>query len=397
LKTLLLTLEYPSRASYYDDWRDAFVAAPQFDATVRNIFDRTARAEIERTIGEYDLIVVLHACTADSLLYAEPLASVLQNRRGRLVAFIGNELNLPFAPLHAKIAWLRRVRPDIIATQLLEEAGAWLYAEVGARVISLPHALNPHAFQARTQQRNRPIDIGARSFRYLAYLGDDDRNRIYDHFAANRFEPPLSLDFSTELRFDRTGWAAFLDRCKATIATEAGSWFLERDDATVLAIRDYLASRSNGLVIRADSSLQAFARRLPYALKALARRILRAGPIRHEALTAEEADFAEIHARFFAGRKRPPVYAKCISSRHFDAIGTKTLQIMFPGRYNDILEPRRHYLALEPDFSNIDAVMARFRDPAERERITEAAHAHIMGAHTYPHRMVELAAILSQG
>jgi hypothetical protein len=397
LKTLLLTLEYPSRASYYDDWRDAFVAAPQFDATMRNIFDRAVRAEVERTIGDYDLIVVLHACTADSLLYAEPLASVLQNRRGKLVAFIGNELNLPFAPLHAKIAWLKRVQPDIIATQLLAEAGAWLYAEIGARVISLPHALNPQAFQAHTPQRDRPIDIGARSFRYLAYLGDDDRNRIYDYFAANRFEPPLSLDFSTEQRFDRAGWAAFLDRCKATIATEAGSWFLERDDATVLAIRDYLASRSNGLVIRADSPLRAFAHRMPYALKALARRILRAGPIRHEALTAEEADFAEIHARFFAGRKRPPVYAKCISSRHFDAIGTKTVQIMFPGIYNRILEAGRHYLALEPDFSNIDTVMARFRDPAERERLTEAANDHIIAAHTYPHRMAELAAILGQG
>ena len=220
-----------------------FIAAPQFDVTVRNIFERAVRAEIERSIGEYELTVLLHACTADSLLYAEPLAGALQNRKGKLVAFVGNELNLPFAPLGAKIAWLKRVRPDIVATQLLEEAGAWLYADVGARVISLPHALNPQAFQARTSQRDRPIDIGARSFRYLAYLGDDERNRIYDFFAANRFSPKLALDFSTEQRFDRAGWAAFLDRCKATIATEAGSWFLERDDATVLAIRDYLAAK----------------------------------------------------------------------------------------------------------------------------------------------------------
>jgi hypothetical protein len=395
LKTLLLTLEYPSRASYYDDWRDAFVAAPQFDVMVRNIFDRAARAEIERTIGTYDLIVVLHACTADSLLYAEPLAGALAARKGKLVAFIGNELNLPFAPLGAKIAWLRRVQPDIIATQLLEEAGAWLYAEVGARVISLPHALNPTAFQARTPQRDRPIDIGARSFRYLAYLGDDERNRIYDYFAANRFSPKLALDFSTEQRFDRAGWADFLDRCKATVATEAGSWFLERDDATVLAIRDYLGRNGGGgFVIRADSPLRPLAHRLPYRLKALARRVLRGGPIRYEALTAEEADFAEIHARFFAGRPRAPVYAKCISSRHFDAVGTKTVQIMFPGRYNGILDADRHYLALQPDFSNIEAVMARFRDPTERARVAEAAHAHVMGAHTYAHRMAQLAAAL---
>jgi hypothetical protein len=395
LKTLLLTLDYPSRASYYDDWRDAFAAAPEFDVTVGNIFERSARAEIERTIGAYELIVALHACTADSLLYADPLVGPLQNRKGRLVVFIGNELNLPFAPLGAKIAWLKRVRPDIIATQLLEEAGAWLYAEVGARVISLPHALNPAAFQARTPQRDRPIDIGARSFRYLAYLGDDERNRIYDYFAANRFAPALALDFSTEQRFDRAGWAAFLDRCKATIATEAGSWFLERDDATVLAIRDHLAAKNDGgFVIRADSALQALAHRLPYRLKALARRLLRRGPIRHEALVAEEADFAEVHARFFAGRPRAPVYGKCISSRHFDAVGTKTTQIMFPGRYNDILEVDRHYLALQPDFSNIDAVMARFRDPAVRAEVTEAAHAHVMAGHTYRHRLSRLVAAL---
>lgn len=394
MKTLLLTLEYPSRASYYDDWRDAFMAARQFDVTVRNIFERAARAEVARTIGQYDLIVVLHACTADSLLYAEPLAGVLQSRKGRLVTFVGNELNLPFAPLGAKIAWLTRVRPDIVATQLLQEAGAWLYAEVGTRVISLPHALNPDAFQARTPQRERPIDIGARSFRYLAYLGDDERNRIYDYFAANRFVPPITLDFSTEQRFDRAGWAAFLDRCKATIATEAGSWFLDRDDATVLAIRDYLAARSGGLVIRADSRLHALAHHLPYGLKTLARRLLRHGPIRHEALAAEQADFADIHARFFAGRARAPVYAKCISSRHLDAVGTKTLQIMFPGRFNGILEADRHYLALSPDFANIDSVMARFRDPTERIRVTEAAHAHVMAGHTYRHRMQDLAAAL---
>lgn len=396
MRTLLLTLAYPSRASYYDDWRDAFARAQQFDVTVRNIFDRSASAEVRRTIDQYELIVVLHACTADSLLYVEPLASALQARRGKLLSFVGNELNLPWAPLGAKIAWLKRVRPDIIATQLLAEAGEWLYAEVGARVISLPHALNPEAFQARTPQRERPIDIGARSFRYLAYLGDDDRNRIYDYFAANPFEPKLVLDFSTEQRFDRAGWAAFLDRCKATIATEAGSWFLERDDATVLAIRDYVArsSRGNGLVIRADSPLRGFAHRMPYRLKQLARQLLRRGPIRHEALTAEDVDFAEIQARFFAGRSHAPVYAKCISSRHFDAVGTRTVQIMFPGRYNDILEADRHYIALNPDFSNIDACLARFRDPAERERIAEAAHAHVMAGHTYAHRLARLAAAL---
>jgi hypothetical protein len=69
---------------------------------------------------------------------------------------------------------------------------------------------------------------------------------------------------------------------------------------------------------------------------------------------------------------------------------------MFPGRYNDILEADRHYLALQPDFANIDAVMARFRDPAARGRIVDAAHAHVMAGHTYAHRMAQLAEALNK-
>src|SRR3990172_1592647 len=63
------------------------------------------------------------------------------------------------------------------------------------------------------------------------------------------------------------------------------------------------------------------------------------------------------------------VSGKTISSRHFDAIGALTCQIMFPGRYGDILEADRHYLALERDFSNIDDVLARFLDDTTRSRL----------------------------
>ena len=395
MRTLVLTLEYPNRASYYEDWRDAFLAEPRFGAVVANVFSPEGRAAALRALREADLAVVLHACTADSLDHIHPLETALAERRCQLVSFVGNEVNLPWSPLGPKIDWLKRVRPDVVATQLLLEAGEYLYGDCGARIIALPHALNPQAFIARTPQSARPIDIGARSFRYLAYIGDDDRNRIYDFFATRRFDPPLALDFSTERRFDRAGWAAFLDRCKATIATEAGSWFLERDDATVTAIRAWAAGRTKGLVIRADSPMRRFAQRLPYPLKALLRRLLRKGPLRHEALAAEDLDASEVHARFFAGRDRAPVYSKCISSRHFDAMGTKTAQIMFPGRYSDILRPGEHYIELAADFANIDDVLRRLRDAEWRRAMVERAHALAMGGHTYRHRLEALAKTLA--
>ncbi len=97
--------------------------------------------------------------------------------------------------------------------------------------------------------------------------------------------------------------------------------------------------------------------------------------------------FDEIFDAFFKDYKRPPFYSKCISSRHFDAIGTKTCQIMFEGRFNDILKADRHYIALKRDFSNIESVMKRFRDTSYLEAMTSCAYDYVMENHTYRHRL----------
>jgi spore maturation protein CgeB len=100
--------------------------------------------------------------------------------------------------------------------------------------------------------------------------------------------------------------------------------------------------------------------------------------------------FADIETRFFAGRPRCPVYSKCISSRHFDAAGTGTCQILLRGRYNDILTADEHYIALDPDLANFGDAIARFRDPIERRRVAEAAYALVKERHTYRDRMAAL-------
>ena len=397
IRTLVLSVAYPSRASYYDDWREAFEAAPAFAVDCANVFHGGARRRVARRLGDYELIVLLHSCTADSLYYITPLAGALQARRGRLLAFIGNEVNLPSAPIAPKRAFLKSIAPDFVATQLPLEAGDYLWGDCGGRVIAVPHALNPDAFRPERPCAERPVDLGTRSYRYLAYLGDDDRNRIYDFFREHRFASPPTLDFATDDRFERAGWAAFLNRCKGTVSTEAGSWYIERDDATVTAIRAYFAGQRKGLVVAGDSPLRRLAHRLPYGFKAWLKRLMRAGPLRYEAAADEAMDWAEIEARFFADRPRCPAYGKCISSRHFDAIGTKTLQIMFPGRFNDILVADRHYLALAPDFSNIDDVMYRFRDPDHHCRLVDEAHDFVRAGHTYADRLAALARTLGEG
>ena len=62
IRTIVLTVRYGVRASYYEDWLDAFEASPLFAATSFNLFSGAERRAAIRAIGDAELIVALHAC-----------------------------------------------------------------------------------------------------------------------------------------------------------------------------------------------------------------------------------------------------------------------------------------------------------------------------------------------
>jgi len=390
LRTLILTLEYPNRASYYSDWSNAFSNSKHFRCQVANLFHLGPR-RLGRVVDEYDAIVALHSCNSDTLDYFEPLAPVLGNRRkAKLLSFVGNEFNSPYVSMPKRVALLREARCDLIATQLLQEAGEFLYSGTGARIISVPHALNPNAFRPGPKDSARHLDIGVKGYRYPAFLGDDERNRIVAYFLANASRHGLLIDISEDKRLGRRKWADFLADCRGTISTETGSWYLDRDDALIIGIREYFRLKRTGIVISNESWLRRVARHLPTPVKSALWQVLRRGPVGFEVFDDFATPFADLETLFFREAKRSPVYSKAISSRHFDAIGTKTCEIMLKGRYNDILVADTHYLGIEPDFSNIEHVIRRFKDPAERQLIVESAYQHVMTSHTYAHRIAAI-------
>jgi hypothetical protein len=389
-RLLILTLTYPHRASYYDDWRDAFVSSRSFDSRTLNILDVTP-ATLARALDATDAIVMLHACNSDTLDYLRPIAPVLRDRRrAKLLTFVGNEYNSPYLSTVERSRLFREARCDIVATQLLEEAGTFLYGETGARIISVPHALNPEAFPAGPPHDRRRLDLGVKGYRYPAFLGDDERNRMIAYFQEHAARYGLTVDISEDRRLDRSGWAAFLGDCRGTISTETGSWYLERNDALIGRIHAYLKTKRSGVVISNESPLRRLGRRLPMPIKSVLWSILKRGPIRFEILDDLNTPFAELDELFFRSATRAPVYGKAISSRHFDAIGTRTCQIMLEGRFNDILTANEHYIAVAPDFANIDDAVTQFKDSSLREQIAATAYEHVMSGHTYAHRVEQV-------
>jgi glycosyl transferase family 1 len=321
------------------------------------------------------------------LEFIRPLREALKARRGRFLMLVGNEYNLPWVRLADKRSFLAETSANWVGTQLPLEAGEWLYEGTGARVLALPHAANDTVFRRGGPDAARAVDIGGRSFPYPVYIGDRDRNRVYEVFAEMGPAMGLRTDIAMNARLDRPNWAAFLNDCRATVGTEAGTRYLERDDRTALAIRDFLHERARGPTIRADGWLHAAVRHLPYGIKDRLKGLLARSPVRHEALPDDDAVFDEIEARFFAGRAPCPAYSKCISSRHFEAAAAGTCQILMRGRYNDILEADRHYIPLAPDLADVKTAIERFRDVTERQRIADAAYELVQERHTYPHRL----------
>jgi hypothetical protein len=323
--------------SYVQDWQEAFCQSPLLTITTCNLNNLLElRREFAR-IHDYELIVILHSAAGDSLSTLLRSASLLQDRRGPIVVFFGNEYNL----MPEKIRFANEVGVEFIASQLPPKSAAWLYADcIASRVLHAPPALNPHLY--RPGSGPRPVDIGFRGDAYRFSLGDVERTSLIELFKERG--PQLGLTTDIEfVRYHRSKWTAFLNHTKGIVGAESGTYYLEKDDRTQLAVEEYVS-------------------RLP------------------------NASFEDIFNRFFKGYQNP-VSGKAISSRHFEPIGTKTCQVLLEGEYNGILNADEHYIAVKKDFSNLGDTVARFKDESYRHQMVERTYRHAMEQHTYTHRV----------
>jgi hypothetical protein len=332
-------------ASYLSDWRDAFHQEPRLSVETCNITNLLEFRNSRPKIREYDLIVILHSAAGDRMSILRHTAAWFQGRRGKLAMFIGNEYDL----LDEKIAFARQAGADYICTQLPLDTARSLYAGCPAAVVPMPHALNPLVYGVHAGQA-RSIDIGFVGDIYDRLIGDRERTDIVQFFRTHGIDYGLNCEISTQ-RMPRMQWAAFLNSCLGVIGAESGTYFLQRNGEAVKCAKEYVRKRP-------------------------------------------DATFDEVFHECFS-RAASTLNGKAISSRHFEPIGTKTCQVLIEGSYNGILSPDLHFISVKRDLSNIGDAIARLKDPAQRERITEAAYAHAISAHTYNHRVALLTDVIS--
>lgn len=390
IRLTLLYVGYSVRASYYDDWLQSFLVHPGISAQLLNLFSPAERSRASDALATSDLAVILHSGTGDTLDYVQKVTPALAGRRCPLVVFMGNEFNIPWLPFADRRAWLKKVGAEFVATQLLETTGAWLYEGSGAQVISVPHGLNPEAFKITTPRRNRTIDVGTRSFPYPIYIGNQFRNALMEKTRQIGEMLNLNIDIRSDTRFTRSAWAEFLNQCRFTVATEAGSIRLDRNDSRTFAIQAFLRERRKGLAINPASPIRGIARHLPWSIRQGMLRMLAGIGVTHEAIEADPTLHAEVIERFFSDDGSTTPCGTCISSRHFDAVGCGTIQILVEGRYNDILKAGIHYVPVRSDFADLEDVLRQAAKRDFAEHMLEGARKHVLAHHTLEHRIATL-------
>ncbi len=348
LRILLLYADADSTLSYQSGWLRGLTRHPDFRCTTVNLLERAgwqkARNELLVHTSRVQAVVLLHSVFSNACYLSGRLLRAVERLDRPKVFFLGNEYKL----MPEKMALAEALQVALVISQSESPRVLELYRQrLGCRVAGIPSAgLDPDVFHPTLPRAERPIDIGYRAYDSPFYLGHVERRQVADFVstgaAAQGFRVDVSLDPVD--RLSQAEWAGFLNRCKAQIGSEAGGDYFELTDETRVTVIAYTAAHP-------------------------------------------EATFEDVHARFFAHYKNA-VPLRIISGRNAEAAGTKTVQVLLEGEYNNYFRPDVHYVPLRKDFGNADDVFRKLRDPSYCEQIAQNAYEVAMAELTYG-RLIE--------
>ncbi|WOH68183.1 glycosyltransferase family 4 protein [Bradyrhizobium sp. BWA-3-5] len=238
---------------------------------------------------------------------------------------------------------------DVLVTCLSPEEVRKVYPRDIVGDLEIVHALTgyvPQHFRDIPARplRQRPIDISYRGSIQPLFVGRLGFEKRQIGYAVEKAMANAGLNFDIssrpEDRIHGSAWFDFLGSSRIVLGTESGSNLFDFDGSVAHWCQEY-ATRNRNL----DKSGE------EYYYKA-----------HHEFLNRFEGNVS---------------YAT-ISPRHLEAAATRSVQVLYEGRYSGIFEPYRHYLPLKRDLSNLDELLDFVRDEQQANRLTEAAFEEII-------------------
>lgn len=245
---------------------------------------------------------------------------------------------------YAFARFITEKRFDVLVTCVPSDQLGKVYPEPSLDGVEIVHQLTGYVSQSIRAMASRPhdardIDIGYRGSTQPLTCGrlGFEKKHIGDAVKGPAAAAGLITDISSrwEDRIHGADWDTFLARCKSVLGVESGSNLFDFDGEVGALCDEFTA--------------------------------------RHTELTPDTAAFYEAAHKSFLHRYEDNVDYGQLSPRHLEAAATGTLQILYEGRYSDILVPGRHYFPLKRDLSNLAEAFELIGNSMHWEAVTQAA------------------------
>lgn len=193
---------------------------------------------------------------------------------------------------------------------------------------------------------DRRIDVGyrARSLPFSLGRAGLEKQMIGLEFASRAATSGLRLDIQVDggSRLYGDAWWAFLGDCRAVLGVEGGASAFDLDGSLLDAERRLRQRNPSAtfasFVDEAGEALDRVDYRMPYLM---------------------------------------------VTPRHLEAAAFGCVQVLFEGRYSDVLRRGEHYVPLRKDFSNFDEVVATLRDWSTCAAVAGAARRDLVDSGEY--------------
>lgn len=190
----------------------------------------------------------------------------------------------------------------------------------------------------------RKVDIGYRGRIYPAWHGRSGREKweiahdVLGHplVAAGNLKVDISCDEAA--RFYGQAWTDFIRNCRSMLGVESGCSVFDFDGSISEAVETY--TRLAGVDLQ------------------------------------DESQYLCVKEKFFQDLE-DVIPLNQISPRCLEAIGLRTLLILYEGEYSGVLEPWRHYLPLKKDLSNMPEVLKALADDERVAEIISRAYGEV--------------------
>lgn len=330
-------------ASTISDHVDSFANYSSHDVTIWSSLNGLPD---EKELHSFECLVVHYSI---SFLYERYISREtlerIRNFSGLKIVFIQDEYRrVNFCCLKLKYARVNAVfscAPIEVARKIYQSLGpnvkifSTLTGYVPERMLSIK----------AVPFKDRSIDVGYRARKCPFYLGKkgNEKYLIGENFHQQAKSEDIKIDISSKENDRLYGehWVRFLSNCKATLGTDSGSSIVDFTGDIEYDITHFQALR-------------------PWA------------------------KFENLPQKYLETDGELEI--QVISPRCFEAAALRCGLIMFHGNYSGILEPNKHYLPLERDFSNLNDILVSLKDADEMQSMIERTYADLISSGNYSYR-----------